>query len=237
MEPGGLGDRPGHARSGLGRDSQPRSLPRRYRALRQERARPSLSASLGGGYGEAWLGAFDYALPAFESSSEAREVKASLAFTGPSARRYLAASIGESAEPTAPGGGLRLDSRRPEAGPSPSRSRGLSIEPYYSRSWKDKRKAPPAGIVADSLSALGDLVKLPILYRGTALLGARRLPHRGGFRLAVVALGGGPSRGQLRAGDGPEPQPASMVRAGTTSPCPPPWPYRTRASSSGTPIS
>ncbi len=132
------------------------------------RSRPQSAAAPGGpgaGYGAAWIGAFDYALPAFEAESEAREAKARLSIKGTDAKEYLSASLGESAEPAAAGGALRRDSAAIRLA-LPLETAYAKIEPYYSRSWTDKRSVLSSGILGDAAAALGDISSLPLLYQG-----------------------------------------------------------------------
>jgi hypothetical protein len=132
------------------------------------RSRPARAPSpgnSGASYGSAWLGSFAYALPALESDSESREARATLSINGGESKEYLAASLGESAEPAASGGGLRRDSASLRLA-FPFEASRLSIEPYYSRAWKDKRIGSTGGIVQDARSALGDLPSLTSLYGG-----------------------------------------------------------------------
>ncbi len=119
----------------------------------------------GEGYGPAWIGAFEYVLPALESSADLREAKATLSLKGEKAKEYLSGSLGESAEPSAAGGALHRDSAYVRLS-LPLELGGLSLEPYYSRSWKDKRSDAADGIVGDAKAALGDFSDLSLLYLG-----------------------------------------------------------------------
>jgi hypothetical protein len=111
------------------------------------------------------MGAFQYVLPAFESSSEFRDVKATLSVKNGSAKEFFSASLGESAQPTAADGGMRSDSASARLA-LPLEAAGISLEPYYSRSWTDTRTALSGGIVGDAQEALGDFKSLPVLYGG-----------------------------------------------------------------------
>ena len=131
------------------------------------RSRPSGNLSSGGSgssYASAWLGAFQYALPAFESASELRDAKASLSVKNASAKEFISASIAESAQPTVVDGGQRNDSASMRVA-LPLEAAGLTLEPYYSRSWTDTWTALSGGIVGDAQAALGDLAAMPILYK------------------------------------------------------------------------
>lgn len=130
------------------------------------RSRPPGSVAPGNrgeSYGSAWIGAFQYALPAFESDSELRDVKATLSVKNASAKEFLSATLAESAQPTAVDGGERDDSASMRLA-LPIAAAGLSLEPFYSRSWTDNWTALSGGIVSDAQDALGDFANLPILY-------------------------------------------------------------------------
>jgi hypothetical protein len=132
------------------------------------RSRPSAALSSGGpgaSYGSAWISAFQYALPAFESDSEFRDVKATLSIKNGSAKEYFSASLGESAQPTAADGGTRSDSATARLS-IPLEAVGMSLTPYYSRSWTDTRTALSGGMAGDAQDALGDFRGLPVLYKG-----------------------------------------------------------------------
>jgi len=120
---------------------------------------------VGAGYGSAWIGAFEYVLPAYESDAVSRETKASLSIKGPSAKEYLSVSLGESAEPNASVAGIRRDSASIRMA-LPLETAGISIVPYYSRSWVDQRTGSTGGLVQDAQAALGDFSGLPLLYQG-----------------------------------------------------------------------
>jgi hypothetical protein len=120
-------------------------------------------ASSGSDYGSAWLGAYAYALPACEDSSDLREAKLSLSAKAGNSGEFLAASLGESSTPQSSSSGIRRDSASAKLS-LPLSFDGLAIAPYYSRSWKDKRNAKTDGMVADASATLGDIEALPILY-------------------------------------------------------------------------
>jgi hypothetical protein len=120
--------------------------------------------SSGESYGAAWLGAFQYALPAFESDSELRDVKATFSAKNASAKEFLSASLAESAQPTVVDGGQRNDSASMRIA-LPLETSGLSLEPFYSRSWTDTWTALSGGIVGDAQGALGDFADMPVLYK------------------------------------------------------------------------
>jgi hypothetical protein len=125
-------------------------------------ARSPSAAEAGNDYTEAWVGAFAYALPAFEGDSDLREAKATLSVKGPPGE-YLAASLGETTTPGESGSGLRGDSASVRMA-LPFAAFGLSLEPYYSRRWKDQRNESGDSLVADADAALGDIAGLPVFY-------------------------------------------------------------------------
>jgi len=136
----------------------------------ENRARPPASLEPGGSssnYGAVWIAAFGYVLPAFESYSELRDTKATLSIKTRSAKEFLSASLGESAQPNpvSVGGGIRSDSASMRLA-LPLEASGISFEPYYSRSWTDTRTASSGGIVGDASAALGDFANLRVLYEG-----------------------------------------------------------------------
>jgi hypothetical protein len=125
---------------------------------------PSSSGS-GNDYAAAWLGSFEYALPAFESQSDLREAKATVSVKGLDAKEYLSASLGESTTPAASSSGTRADTASLRlAAPFPAF--GLSLEPYYSRSLTEQQNGVAQDIVGDAQAALDDMAALPFLYRG-----------------------------------------------------------------------
>ncbi len=132
------------------------------------RSRPSPASVPGSGSGSSyfstWLGAFQYVLPAYESDSELRDTKASLSIKNGAAREFLSASISESDQPSA-GGGTRNDSAQAKIA-LPIEAVGLSVEPYYSRTWNDARSDDSTGIVDGASAALKDFATLPVLYAG-----------------------------------------------------------------------
>ncbi len=81
------------------------------------------------------------------------------------AKEFLSASIGESAQPTAADGGTRSDTSTARAA-LPLEVGGISIEPYYARTWDDTRSDSTNGIVNDAAAALQDFSALPVLYAG-----------------------------------------------------------------------
>ncbi len=137
------------------------ALTARNRSLPPTAPAPSDS---GNDYGAAWIGAFPFALPAFEAYSDLREAKASLSVKALS-REYLSASLGESTTPGTLGAGGRADTASLRLA-APFSAFGLSLEPFYSRSWKDLRDESAGSLVGDADAALGDIKALPLLYRG-----------------------------------------------------------------------
>jgi hypothetical protein len=70
------------------------------------RSRPPIAPSPGGAgapYGSAWIGAFEYALPALEEYSDSRDAMATLSIKGGSSKEYLSASLSELTAPAASG--------------------------------------------------------------------------------------------------------------------------------------
>jgi hypothetical protein len=137
----------------LGLDAKNRSLP----------SETPGSADGAGNYAAAWIGAFRYALPAFESSSDLREAKGSLSVkAGPG--EFLAASLGETTTPESGEGGMRSDAASIRLA-LPFSAFGLSLEPYYSRGWKAQLNESEEGLVEDARAAMGDIAEAPLLYR------------------------------------------------------------------------
>jgi hypothetical protein len=132
------------------------------RALPSGGAAPGTS---GNDYASAWLGAFRYMLPQDEQSSSLREVTATLSVKGGGTKEFLKASLGESASPGTTDSGTRSDSDSVRLA-LPFSLGGINLEPYYLRTWTDRRDVSSTGIVGDAESALGDLSSLPILYLG-----------------------------------------------------------------------
>jgi hypothetical protein len=133
----------------------------------QNRALPTkapAAAGSGNDYAAAWIGAFAYALPAFEGDSELREAKATLSVKG-GPNEYLSASLGEATTPKVSSAGLRGDEAAIRLA-LPFPAFGLKLEPYYSRTWKDQRNESEGSMVGDAGAALGDIARLPILYGG-----------------------------------------------------------------------
>jgi hypothetical protein len=118
----------------------------------------------GADYGAAWLGAFEYALPALESYSDLREAAATLSMKM-KGKEFLGSTLGESTEPEASGGSIRRDSASLRMA-VPFSLAGLSLEPYYARAWKDKRGSDSGSIYGDADDALADLSSLPLIYGG-----------------------------------------------------------------------
>jgi hypothetical protein len=116
-------------------------------------------------YAEAWIGAFQYALPECEGSSDLREVKASLSIKDTRSKEYLSATLGETSTPQASSAGLRRDAASIRLA-APLSIGKVGFEPYYSRAWQDKRAGAADGIVDDALASLDDFAALPLLYEG-----------------------------------------------------------------------
>jgi hypothetical protein len=132
------------------------------------RAQPPAEAApegAGNDYAAAWLGAFEYALPAFESDSDLRDAKATLSVKDGGSREFLAVTLAESAMPAASVSGLRNDTASLRLA-APFSALGISLEPYYSRTWKEQVDLCAGGIFGDVEAALGDVASMPLIYRG-----------------------------------------------------------------------
>jgi hypothetical protein len=120
-------------------------------------------AGAGSNYAEAWIGAFQYALPECEDSSDLREAKASLSVKDARSKEYLSASLAESSTPQSSTAGIRRDTASLRLA-APFSIGKMGLEPYYSRTWKDKRSGKTDGIRGDAEATLDDFSALSLLY-------------------------------------------------------------------------
>jgi hypothetical protein len=130
------------------------------------RSLPSHDAAIWGkgGYFDSWIGSFEYALPAFEEYSARRSAAATLsARWRKGAENSASFALGTVVEPEASAAGYRRLSSSMKIA-LPLDFQDLSIAPYYSRSWKDKREGAGAGLADDAARALADFADAPIYY-------------------------------------------------------------------------
>jgi hypothetical protein len=122
-------------------------------------------ASSDANYASAWLGSFAYALPAYEESSDLRETTGTLSLKTPGSKEYFSASLDESSTPEASVTGVRNDTASAKLS-APLSFGSFSVEPYYSRVWKDSLDTKTDTMIEDGQAALGDLSALPVIYAG-----------------------------------------------------------------------
>ena len=137
-------------------------------ALATNKSRPASSPGFeAADYGSAWLGSFEYLLPAFESASTRRKESLSLSASLKPGADILSATIAATAEPSASDAGLRRDEASAKLA-LPLAFGSLSVAPYYKRAWADKREGCGSGFEGDAILALGDLADLAPLYSPNA---------------------------------------------------------------------
>jgi hypothetical protein len=136
------------------------------------RAYISASAAPSGAedYFSTWIGSFVYALPAFESESARRSIKATIDLRPPKfTSKLLALSAGTGVEPSASAEGIRRNtsSMRLEIA---LKGADFSLSPHYERSWKDARDQTASSLLGDAVLCFEDLASTPLYYSSIPLV-------------------------------------------------------------------